>query len=79
MPKFSRPALGSIFAQHAFPALRLFLLLGGVIMSSLPTSAQTKFPSKPIRLIVPFPASGGTDSLARARPLPVRRLDLHQI
>lgn len=31
----------------------------------LPVSAQA-FPNKPIRLIVPFPAGGGTDAMARA-------------
>lgn len=38
------------------------LLFGGLACNS---SAQN-FPNKPMRLVVPFPAGGGTDSLARA-------------
>jgi tripartite-type tricarboxylate transporter receptor subunit TctC len=38
------------------------LLIGGFACNS---TAQV-FPNKPMRLVVPFPAGGGTDSLARA-------------
>ena len=38
--------------------LALFLATGGAL-------AQEKYPSKPIRLIVPFPPGGGTDLMAR--------------
>jgi tripartite-type tricarboxylate transporter receptor subunit TctC len=34
--------------------------------ASLPAFAQDAYPNKPIRLIVPFPPSGGTDVLSRA-------------
>lgn len=46
---------------HAFP------LFVAVMLMALPalTLAQQKFPSKPIRFLVPFSPGGGTDTLAR--------------
>lgn len=43
--------------------LRIFCLL--MCASATCTSAQN-FPSKPIKIAVPFPAGGGTDSMARS-------------
>ena len=39
--------------------------LGAVIAAGAPARAQT-YPTKPVRVIVPFPAAGGTDLFARA-------------
>ena len=51
------------------PPLRLVLLiafsLGVAAGSVMDVSAQT-FPDRPLRFIVPFPAGGSTDAVARA-------------
>ena len=45
----------------------LLSLLGAPALASLPalSRAQSAWPSQPIRLIVPYPAGGGTDFFAR--------------
>jgi tripartite-type tricarboxylate transporter receptor subunit TctC len=47
------------FALHAIAAVALLAVLSGV------SSAQTSYPVKPIRLIVPWPPGGGADVLTR--------------
>ena len=47
---------------------RHLILAASLACASVPTLAQTTgaFPSKQVRLVVPFPAGGGTDTMARA-------------
>lgn len=43
----------------------LSMLASLVVLSAAPALAQTSWPVKPIRLIVPYPPGGGNDTLAR--------------
>lgn len=53
-----QPTAGAI-ARRPFLSLSLAPLLAG------PAFAQADYPSKPVRIVVPFPAGGLSDSLAR--------------
>ena len=55
-------------SQPAFIRRRHLILAAGLACVSVPALAQTAgaFPAKPVRLVVPFPAGGGTDTMARA-------------
>ncbi len=54
--KYSRRSITTLFAS----------LLGGVLLPGSSAFAQAGFPSKPIRLICPFPAGGAVDISSRA-------------
>jgi tripartite-type tricarboxylate transporter receptor subunit TctC len=39
--------------------------LSGPTLTPLPAFAQSKFPDRPIRLVIPFPPGGGYDAVGR--------------
>jgi tripartite-type tricarboxylate transporter receptor subunit TctC len=59
-------ALANLSEPASFGLRRGLFLLAAVcgLAGVLPAQAQT-FPSRPVRIVVPFPAGGSTDTLAR--------------
>ena len=52
--------------RASFPLLTILVALAGLCLAS-PAPAQEAWPSKPVRMIMPFPPGSGTDALARAQ------------
>lgn len=48
------------------PLMRLLVFAGGLWLSTNVAAQSTTYPNRPIRMIVPYPAGGGIDAVARA-------------
>ena len=56
---------------------RFLLTLAVLFFATMPAVAQSVFPVKPVTLIVPFPAGGGLDIVARllAKEMSISKVD----
>ena len=72
MPSLTRRRLFSQGAAAACAVAIAFATLGAAGLST--AHAQDAYPSRPIRIVVPYPAGGTTDQLARAIQQPLQEL-----
>src|SRR5262245_46393821 len=63
-----RHAVGGHSILEVTSRLCILVVLLGAGLFAAPTSAQDAWPSRPVRLMVPSPPGGGTDTYARLLP-----------